>query len=163
MLDHPNIIKIFDVFEENLIICEVFEFCTGGELFDRIIKQGHFTEKKAAEVMSQILSAVAHCHEKNIVHRDLKPENILLENETDNSPLKIIRFDTSKTFDSRSKMVQRLGTVIFSLKFQSLITSHLKFWKNVTMKNAMFGVVELSFIFSLPEDLLLMGEMMMKF
>lgn len=86
------------------------ELCTGGELFDSIVKMHHFTEKKAAGYMKQILSAVAYCHDNKIVHRDLKPENILLETASPDSNLKIIDFGTSVPFDE-STLSERIGTV----------------------------------------------------
>jgi calcium-dependent protein kinase len=84
--------------------------CTGGELFDKISKMGHFTEKMASSYMFEILSAVYYWHSNKIVHRDLKPENILLENENENAHLKIIDFGTSVTFDPKRKMKTVLGT-----------------------------------------------------
>ena len=87
------------------------ELCNGGELFDRIIKKHHFSEREAADTMHQILSAVVYCHENSIVHRDLKPENILLESKKEDAPVKIIDFGTSRVFNKNDKMHQRLGTV----------------------------------------------------
>lgn len=70
--------------------------CTGGELFDEIIRRKRFSEKDAAFVMKQVLSAVAYCHDHNIVHRDLKPENVLLEDEKANDlSVKVIDFGAS--------------------------------------------------------------------
>ena len=68
------------------------EYCTGGELLDRIIEKKYFSEKEAAEVIYKITSAISHCHSLGIVHRDLKPENILYESKSDFSDLKIIDF-----------------------------------------------------------------------
>ena len=118
MLDHPNIIKVFEFFQDERHFYIVTELCTGGELFDRIIKKHRFGEKEAADTMHQILSAVVYCHENNIVHRDLKPENILLESSKEDAPIKVIDFGTSREFDKNSKMIQRLGTVslLFLLK-----------------------------------------------
>jgi calcium-dependent protein kinase len=76
----------------------ITEYCSGGELFDRIISRGYFTEATAAEYMRQILSAVAYCHSNGIVHRDLKPENFLLDTMEENANLKVIDFGTSQFF-----------------------------------------------------------------
>lgn len=57
------------------------EHCSGGELFDQIIKRPYYSERDAAHIMKQVLGAVAYCHSNNIVHRDLKPENLLLESD----------------------------------------------------------------------------------
>ena len=93
-LDHPNILRLYEVFEDDKRYYLVTELCKGGELFDEIIKNGVFSEKAAAEVIQQILRAVSYCHEKEIVHRDLKPENVLIDKELNNT-LKIIDFGTS--------------------------------------------------------------------
>merc|ERR1712176_536232 len=77
MMDHPNIIKLYESFEDRKNIYLVMELCTGGELFDRIIAVGHFTEKEAATVMQQIIRAIYYMHEKQVCHRDLKPENFI--------------------------------------------------------------------------------------
>jgi calcium-dependent protein kinase len=112
-LDHPNIIKVIEVIEENDYMHIVTELCSGGELFDRIVSMRHFTENKAAHYMLNIMSAVAYCHQAGIVHRDLKPENLLLENEKDDAPLKVIDFGESMSFGPDKKMHKRIGTVRF--------------------------------------------------
>lgn len=82
-MDHPNIIKLVDVFEDDKYLHLVTELCTGGELFDRIIEktkseEGHYSERDAAKIVKSCLSAVEYCHTvHNICHRDLKPENFL--------------------------------------------------------------------------------------
>jgi serine/threonine protein kinase len=69
---------------------------TGGELFDRIVNSGNFSERDAAKYTYQITSAMKYCHDRNIVHRDLKPENILLQTTDEDSELVIIDFGTSR-------------------------------------------------------------------
>ena len=81
-LDHPNILKLYEVFEDSKKYFLVTEYCKGGELFDRIVENEHFSEKYAAELMRQMLSAISHLHEQGIVHRDLKPENFLMADKT---------------------------------------------------------------------------------
>ena len=88
------------------------EFCSGGELFDRISKAGSFSEKKAAKVMTQILLAINYCHKNKIVHRDLKPENILYESPDENSSLKIIDFGTSTLLNAGKILKDHVGTVL---------------------------------------------------
>ncbi|CAD8156509.1 unnamed protein product [Paramecium octaurelia] len=109
-LDHLNIISIYEFYQDSEYFYIVTELCQGGELFDRIVQEKNFSEKKAAEVMKQVLSAVTYCHEKNIVHRDLKPENILYESNNADSLIKIADFGTSQKFNPDKKMDQRVGT-----------------------------------------------------
>jgi serine/threonine protein kinase len=71
-LNHPNIIKLYEFYQDPENVYLITELCTGGELFDRIIKMKHFAEAKAAIVMRQLLSAVAYCHARKIVHRYLR-------------------------------------------------------------------------------------------
>jgi len=77
----------------------VTELCTGGELFDRIIKVEYFSEAYAAKVFRQICEALNYCHSQDIVHRDLKPENFLFVSKDDDSDLKIIDFGLSKIME----------------------------------------------------------------
>lgn len=105
-LDHPNIVKVYEYFHDEKFIFIVMELVQGGELFDRIVDVHHFSERKAAEIFHQILSAVNYLHTHNIVHRDLKPENILFDGEH----IKLIDFGTSRKFDSSKKMKATHGT-----------------------------------------------------
>lgn len=100
---------MYEYFRNNNSIYIITEYCQGGELFDRLVKSHHFSERKACEIMEQIVSAVVYCHERKIVHRDLKPENVLLESTDENSALKVIDFGTSTVFNK--KMEKKLGTV----------------------------------------------------
>ncbi|CAG9324500.1 unnamed protein product [Blepharisma stoltei] len=109
-LDHPNIIKVFEVYQDTRYLCIVTELCTGGELFDRIKEANPFTENQAARYMLDMVSAVKYCHEAGIVHRDLKPENLLLENKKPDARLKLIDFGTSKHFEPKEKMKHFIGT-----------------------------------------------------
>jgi len=109
-LDHPNIMKINEFYQDSKAFYIVSEFYNGGELFDKIMSMKNFTEKQAAATMRQILSAVNYCHQNNIVHRDLKPENILFESKREDATLKIIDFGTSKVYNSNTKMNQKFGT-----------------------------------------------------
>lgn len=110
-LNHPNILKVFEVFEDSISINIITELCTGGELFDRIVENKGFSENKAANYMYQLISAVRACHDKGIVHRDLKPENILFTNEREDSSLKVIDFGTSKKLDGKNFLSSLTGTV----------------------------------------------------
>ncbi|KAE9590124.1 putative protein kinase CAMK-CDPK family [Lupinus albus] len=98
MAGHPNVIQIIDAYEDVVAIHVVMELCAGGELFDRIIQRGHYTEKKAAELARLIVSVVEACHSLGVMHRDLKPENFLFINHEEESPLKTIDFGLSVFF-----------------------------------------------------------------
>ena len=92
--DHPNIIRIIDVYQQELFVYIVMQLCHGGELFDRIIERENMSENIAKTYMQQLLSAVAYCHMNNIIHRDLKPENIMMISPKQET-LKIIDFGAS--------------------------------------------------------------------
>lgn len=109
-LDHPNIIKVFEVYQDERYLNIVTELCTGGELFDRIKELDYFSENQAAKYLFDITSAIKYCHEVGIVHRDLKPENLLLENTSTIARLKLIDFGTSQEFDRKHKMKKFIGT-----------------------------------------------------
>jgi calcium-dependent protein kinase len=109
-LDHPNIVKMFEFFEDEKRFYIVQEICKGGELFDEILHRGKFTERDAALLTKQILSCMNYCHLNNIVHRDLKPENILLEQNKEFDQIKIIDFGTALVFDPARPLDEKLGT-----------------------------------------------------
>uniref|UniRef100_A0A0G4HAB5 Calcium-dependent protein kinase 1 n=1 Tax=Chromera velia CCMP2878 TaxID=1169474 RepID=A0A0G4HAB5_9ALVE len=111
-LDHPNIMKLFEFYEDSKYYHLVMELYTGGELFDKIIKENRLDEPTAAMYLKQVLSGITYCHKHNIVHRDLKPENLLLESADPGAMIKIIDFGTSRVFSTEGgrKMHQKLGT-----------------------------------------------------
>jgi calcium-dependent protein kinase len=78
-LDHPNIIKFYEVYHDQLYFYIVMEYCEGGELYNRIINLRIFREKDVANIMEKLFGALAHMHNKDITHRDLKLENIIFE------------------------------------------------------------------------------------
>eukprot|EP00467_Chlorarachnion_reptans_P005105 CAMPEP_0114529260 /NCGR_PEP_ID=MMETSP0109-20121206/24727_1 /TAXON_ID=29199 /ORGANISM="Chlorarachnion reptans, Strain CCCM449" /LENGTH=513 /DNA_ID=CAMNT_0001711625 /DNA_START=251 /DNA_END=1790 /DNA_ORIENTATION=- len=107
---HPNIIKMIDYFETTDFIYIVQEVAYGGELFDRILEQKQFSEKDAAALTKQMLSALVYMHNKGIVHRDLKPENILYSSFKDDALLKISDFGFASDTSSGAPLTQKLGT-----------------------------------------------------
>ena len=94
-MDHPNIVRLFEVYQDPKRYFIVTEHCSGGELFDQIIKRPYYSERDAAVILKQVLSAVSYCHSMKIVHRDLKPENLLLDSESESAMIKVIDFGTS--------------------------------------------------------------------
>merc|ERR1719159_1861646 len=112
MMDHPNIIKLYESFEDHRNIYLIMEICSGGELFDRIIETGHFTEVQAAIVMQQILRGIFYMHEIKLTHRDLKPENFLFQTKDplEKCTLKIIDFGLSCKFSEGTVLTTKAGT-----------------------------------------------------
>jgi calcium-dependent protein kinase len=108
-LIHPNIMQIFEFYEDKKNFYIITELCEGGELFDMIVDKGSFNEDDAAWVMKQLLSAINYIHSNNIVHRDLKPENILLDTKKNNI-IKIIDWGTARFFEKNKKMNKVSGT-----------------------------------------------------
>ncbi|KAJ0266401.1 Calcium-dependent protein kinase 1 [Hirschfeldia incana] len=95
---HPNVISIKGAYEDVVAVHLVMECCAGGELFDRIIQRGHYTERKAAELTRTIVGVVEACHSLGVMHRDLKPENFLFVSKHEDSLLKTIDFGLSMFF-----------------------------------------------------------------
>lgn len=95
---HPNVISIVGAYEDAVAVHLVMELCAGGELFDRIIQRGHYSEKAAAELARVIVGVVEACHSLGVMHRDLKPENFLFVNQKEDSSLKTIDFGLSIFF-----------------------------------------------------------------
>ena len=118
-MDHPNIIKLYDVFESQNSLYLIMEECHGGELFDRILKRIEsnemYSEKEACEIIQQVMSAIEYCHKQGIVHRDLKPENLLYLKEGPelNNPLKIIDFGLSQEININKILSSKLGTAYY--------------------------------------------------
>ncbi|XP_025141169.3 calcium/calmodulin-dependent protein kinase type 1G isoform X2 [Bubalus bubalis] len=95
-IKHENIVTLEDIYESATHYYLVMQLVSGGELFDRILERGVYTEKDASLVIQQVLSAVKYLHENGIVHRDLKPENLLYLTPEENSKIMITDFGLSK-------------------------------------------------------------------
>ncbi|XP_039047488.1 calcium-dependent protein kinase 26-like [Hibiscus syriacus] len=95
---HPNVVTIKEAYEDSVAVHVVMELCAGGELFDRIVQRGHYSERKAADLARTIVGVVEACHSMGVMHRDLKPENFLFVNEKEDSPLQAIDFGLSIFF-----------------------------------------------------------------
>ncbi|CAH8834668.1 unnamed protein product [Trichobilharzia szidati] len=107
VVDHPNIIKIHDVFEGDAYIFLVSEICQGGELFDYLTHNVIISEKRTRALMRQLFDAVSFIHDRQIVHRDLKPENILLD---DNLNIKVTDFGLAVFVDDEEELRETRGT-----------------------------------------------------
>lgn len=108
---HPNIIRLYDVFDEAERFAMVMEYVDGGELFDKIVEKGAYSEQDASRIMSQIFSAVEYLHSKGIVHRDLKPENLLCgSDETSGLHVYIADFGLSKICSENVILATACGT-----------------------------------------------------
>ncbi|KAI0498736.1 hypothetical protein KFK09_019628 [Dendrobium nobile] len=107
---HPNIISIKGAYEDAVAVHVVMDLCAGGELFDRIIQKGHYTEKKAAELTRVIVGVVEACHSLGVMHRDLKPENFLFVNQSEDALLKTIDFGLSIFFKPGDMLSDVVGS-----------------------------------------------------
>lgn len=112
--DHPHIVKLYEFYSDDKYFYLVTELIEGGELFDEIQRQKFFSEEVAANIISQLLSAIVYCHERHIVHRDLKPENVLMANSSGGKfCIKVIDFGTAQIFKKNSKLRTTTGTAYY--------------------------------------------------
>ena len=109
-LDHPNIIKFYETYQDQQYFHLVMELCTGKEAFDKIIEEKYITELKVAQIIYKITSAICYCHSIGITHRDIKPENILFESNDNENEIKLIDFGLSRKYNKNEKMHTILGT-----------------------------------------------------
>lgn len=109
ILDHPNIMRVFELYEEKKHFYVVMEFIKGGELFDRIAAKKQYSESDARDAAKCVLEGIKYLHSKNIVHRDLKPENLLLASKEDDSSIKIADFGLARRAISET-LTDRSGT-----------------------------------------------------
>lgn len=112
-LDHPSILKCFEIFESDLFYYVSTEYCPGGDLFSEIVKLSKFTEKQAAMIMFQLLSVLVYCHDKRVTHRDLKPENILLLETGEELSIKVADFGNSIIFNPDKRLSGCFGSAYY--------------------------------------------------
>ena len=109
-VDHPNIIRLFESFEDSQYIYLVMELCKGGELFERIIQQGNIQESEAKSIFMQLICAISYLHSINIVHCDIKPQNFLFYDKSSDPKIKLIDFGLSKSMKNRNLLSTCSGT-----------------------------------------------------
>ena len=117
-IDHHNIVKLYEVYEDVSYLYLIMEECVGGDFFDRLASRAKsaniYTEKMAAELFKQIMSSLNYCHSHGVSHRDIKPENILFTGSDDASTLKLIDFGLSKLFGSQGNAMKSVvGTTYY--------------------------------------------------
>ncbi|KAK8563368.1 hypothetical protein V6N13_007683 [Hibiscus sabdariffa] len=108
--EHPNIVTLKATYEDDNAVHLVMELCEGGELFDRIVARGHYTERAAAAVTKTIVEVVQACHKHGVMHRDLKPENFLFANKKETAALKSIDFGLSVFFKPGEIFTEIVGS-----------------------------------------------------
>lgn len=110
-LDHPNIVKYYETYDDEKYFSLVMEYCEGGELYDRIVKNKKLKEKNAAEILFKLTHAISHCHSRGIVHRDMKAENVLFETKSEElSDVKIIDFGLARKRGDHHNLHSIVGT-----------------------------------------------------
>ena len=109
IISHPNIVNIYEIFEDTRKYYIMYEYIQGGELFDVITHQSFFDEINAARIFKQIMNAINYLHSMNIAHRDLKPENIMMT-KNDSLDLKIIDFGFAITIPPGKREKSMVGT-----------------------------------------------------
>jgi len=103
-VNHPNILKLYEVFEDDEEFFLVMELVLGKELFDKIVERGQYSERDASNIVRQIVAAVDYLHSNGIAHRDLKPENLLSAGDSEKEVIKIADFGFSKNFGEEKLM-----------------------------------------------------------
>ncbi|XP_024620398.1 calcium/calmodulin-dependent protein kinase type 1 isoform X3 [Neophocaena asiaeorientalis asiaeorientalis] len=115
-IKHPNIVALDDIYESGGHLYLIMQLVSGGELFDRIVEKGFYTERDASRLIFQVLDAVKYLHDLGIVHRDLKPENLLYYSLDEDSKIMISDFGLSKMEDPGSVLSTACGTPGYPLK-----------------------------------------------
>uniref|UniRef100_A0A1D1YLK3 non-specific serine/threonine protein kinase n=1 Tax=Anthurium amnicola TaxID=1678845 RepID=A0A1D1YLK3_9ARAE len=110
---HRNIVELKGTYEDRHAVHLVMELCEGGELFDRIIAKGHYSERAAAMLFREIVTVVHYCHSMGVMHRDLKPENFLFLNKEEKSPLKATDFGLSVFFKPGEVFKDLVGSAYY--------------------------------------------------
>mmetsp|Transcript_36164 Transcript_36164/g.89103 ORF Transcript_36164/g.89103 Transcript_36164/m.89103 type:complete len:526 (-) Transcript_36164:476-2053(-) len=110
---HPNIVGLKAAYEGSKHVYIVMDLCTGGELFDRIVERGHYSEKDAAGIFRTMMRTISHCHNLGVIHRDLKPENFVLVTKADDAPINAIDFGLSTFFEPDQQFHDIVGSAYY--------------------------------------------------
>lgn len=111
---HPNIVKFYEAFSDEVHTYIVLELLKGGELLERIRRKAKFTETEASRIMKKLTSAMNFMHLRGVVHRDLKPENLLFDSETDSAEIKIIDFGFARLRSENTPMKTPCFTLYYA-------------------------------------------------
>lgn len=98
-MDHPNIVKYYETYDDVKYMYLVMEYCSGGELFDKLSLFKNVCESEICKYIKRIVRAINHCHAHGIVHRDIKPENVVFSKNND---IKLIDFGLAKISNDQS-------------------------------------------------------------
>lgn len=109
-MNHENIVKLHEVYETETSIYLILELLEGGELFQRIPFMNNYENTDIKTLMKNILSALAHMHEKGVMHRDIKPDNILLESAKNDYDIRIADFGLATLVNDTNILYKRCGT-----------------------------------------------------
>jgi len=126
-LDHPNIVRVYEMFESKRAIYLVMEYCYGGDMYARV----PYTEAQAAKIMTKLLSAVAYIHKIKIIHRDIKMENIMLESDKPDAEAKLIDFGLSQSYVKRTHRLSDIVGTAYNMSPQVIrkqYTSKADLW-----------------------------------
>ena len=111
---HPNIIRLYDIYEDTSSINIVMEYCPGGDLYSYLESRNFvLSEKRACELIHKLCTAVFYIHSYGVAHRDLKPENILMTDKTETADLRILDFGLSKIMGPDEKCTEPFGTICY--------------------------------------------------
>jgi len=138
-LNHPNVLKLYDVFEDEDYFWLVLEFVDGSELFDKIVDRVNYSEKDSANIVKQLVKAMKYLHQNNIVHRNLKPETILSQGEGDDEIVKVDDFGF-ENFESEEEL---LGS---SCRFPGYVAPEVLTEDVYTNASDMFSVGVITYI-----------------
>ncbi|OWZ24606.1 CAMK protein kinase [Phytophthora megakarya] len=126
-IKHPNLIKIHKVYEEHQKVYIIQELCTGGELYDRVVQRGKYSERDAANIMQQLVSALQALHAHNILHLDIKPENILFSSEDPDSKILLTDFGLARMINGKQNPLDEGKSMAGTIGYMApeVISSHV--------------------------------------